>query len=162
MIAIQIKNNTGFSLMEIMIGIAIVGILTGIALPQYQTYVAQTEVIRAVTEAKSLTPIVEMCIEHQYTTVAAGTACQNTFQGSNILVGNGNGIADLSTGEGAPTITINIDFTANISATLGGNATNVLNSSLVSLDRNSNGRWTCTFSGNVKYAPISCPVAAME
>ncbi|CAH9019397.1 Fimbrial protein [Candidatus Nitrosacidococcus sp. I8] len=148
--------------MEIMMGVAIVGILTGIAIPQYQTYVAQSEVIRAVTEAKSLTPIVEMCIEHQYTTVAVGTACQNSFQGSNILVGNGNGIPDLPAGEGAPTITINSNFTANISATLGGNATGVLNSSAVSLDRNSNGRWTCTFSGNAQYAPISCSAAAME
>ncbi|MEH6390003.1 MAG: prepilin-type N-terminal cleavage/methylation domain-containing protein, partial [Pseudomonas profundi] len=44
------KNNSGFTLIELMIVVAIIGILAAIAIPSYQGYIIKTQVNRAVSE----------------------------------------------------------------------------------------------------------------
>ena len=57
------KNESGFTLIELMIVIAIIGVLAAIAIPQYQDYVTRTKVSEGLNLAE-----------------AAKTAVANTFQ----------------------------------------------------------------------------------
>ncbi|MEO1820184.1 pilin [Pseudomonas sp.] len=48
------KHNHGFTLIELMVVCAIIGILASIALPSYQTYIQRSEITEAVSMAGSL------------------------------------------------------------------------------------------------------------
>ena len=48
------KNQKGFSLLELMIVVAIIGILVAIALPQYQNYQVRSKVVEALVMVESV------------------------------------------------------------------------------------------------------------
>jgi len=56
----SMKNN-GFTLIELMVVVAIIAILAAIAIPQYQYYVGRSAVTRAVAETGSLRAPMEDC-----------------------------------------------------------------------------------------------------
>lgn len=64
------KAQAGFTLIELMIVVAIIGILAAIALPQYQTYTKKakfTEVVQAVAPFKLA---IELCVQEQNQSIA--------------------------------------------------------------------------------------------
>lgn len=48
------RRGAGFTLLELLIGLAIVGVLTAIALPAYSSYVERVNVGRAITDIRTL------------------------------------------------------------------------------------------------------------
>ena len=51
----------GFTLIELMIVVAIIGILAAIAIPQYQNYISKSQVSRVMSEVGSMRTAAETC-----------------------------------------------------------------------------------------------------
>ncbi len=59
------KKQQGFTLIELMIVVAIIGVLSAIAIPAYQNYVKKTEAATGLSTARSLLTNIDMYIQEQ-------------------------------------------------------------------------------------------------
>jgi type IV pilus assembly protein PilA len=153
-------STKGFTLIELMIVVAIMGILAAIAIPQYQTYIAKTQVTRAMGEASYVKNEIEACLYQGKTTVGSGpNDCDPHANGSDILTGASQGATALPPGfiGGVPIATIGTPTT--VVATFGVKAIPILQSGqTVVWTRDVRGTWTCTspLVANA-YKPAGCP-----
>ena len=152
----------GFTLIELMIVVAIIGILAAIALPLYQNYIASSQVTRAMGEAGSLKTVVETCMLNGRTDIGADAGeCQIGATGSTILEGAAQSGETLAAGTGVPQVEIKAGTnTASITATFGNSAAAALTGQTVTWTRTDDSTWTCETSADAKYAPTGCPAAA--
>lgn len=152
----------GFTLIELMIVVAIIGILAAIAIPQYQTYIAKSQVSRAVAETGALKTAYETCLNEGKTAIGD---CDMGWTGSNILslttptastAGTAVTVAAVNTVAALTTTgTISGEFAGDASATL--KPTPALT---VTWTRTALGSWACTTTAEDKYTPSGCPFAA--
>lgn len=149
----------GFTLIELMIVVAIIGILAAIAIPQYQTYVAKSQVSRVMSEAGSIKTSVEACILDGKT--AVGTAageCDPQATGSNLLNGATQGAA-IPANTGVPQVLTPMTATTTIIATFGNSAAADLkkaSQNTLTWVRDANGSWRCHTTVLLKYRPAGC------
>lgn len=154
----------GFTLIELMIVVAIIGILAAIALPQYQTYIAKSQVTRAMGEAASMKTAVETCILDGKTTLGnAAGQCEVQATGSSILAGaKQDGSTAVAAGTGVPQVAnLATAGTAavTITATFGNSAAAILKAgpSTVTWTRAfTDGAWSCASTAAAKYRPNGC------
>ena len=161
----------GFTLIELMIVIAIIGILAAIAIPQYQNYIARSQVARVMGETGTLKTAVDNCIQSGKTSGATSsqTVCATSDLGataSNILGAAGtiiNAGTPVANTAGVPRVRIDDDGVAVIQGVFGNNAAATLKSGtakIVQWSRDVSGTWTCSTSADAKYAPAGCPGGA--
>jgi len=158
------KTQQGFTLIELMIVVAIIGILAAVAIPQYQNYVAKSQVARVMSETGALRTAIETCmmegLDH--------TKCEFGWTKSNLLIGasenenedenQGGGEGDGALQEG---LQVTIDLasnTASIAATFGGSASSAIINRTLTWARDANGSWSCATTVDPKYAPSGCTV----
>lgn len=140
----------GFTLIELMIVVAIIGILAAIAIPQYQDYIARSQVTRVVGEISALkTSAEEQLMRGQEPSDADALG----FTGSDLMASNT-----------LKTVSFQDTGAGTIVAELGNNASSAVAKAEVTLTRTSGGTWSCSVSStntgsgwDDSYAPSGCP-----
>jgi type IV pilus assembly protein PilA len=145
------KAQQGFTLIELMIVVAIIGILAAVAIPQYQNYIAKSQVSRVMGEVGSLRTAVETCLMN-------GTAeadCKLGWTTSDLL-----GAGGVTTGQTGLVVTYALDTgIASMTATFGDNASSALratDSNTLAWKRDGTGTWTCETTVKEEYRPAGC------
>lgn len=128
------KKQQGFTLIELMIVVAIIAILAAIALPMYQDYVAKSQVTAGLAE---ITPG-----KTQFEV--------KTNEGSTMSTAAQIGLA-------ASTARCNVTVTSTtIVCALKGNAAKVATKNVTLTRTSSTGVWACSSSVDAKYKPAGC------
>lgn len=140
------KGQQGFTLIELMIVVAIIGILAAVAIPAYQDYTIRAKI----TEVMGLGASAKTSISEYYTTMGempadAGAAGVNTNDAQSTYV---SAIAFANTGTNTSTVTYTL-------ANLGGPDGDTV---VFAGEGSANGvQWTCnTGSVEAKYMPANC------
>lgn len=150
-------TQSGFTLIELMIVVAIIGILSAIAIPQYQIYVGKTQATRVINELGQLRLSVEECLQTARTTIGLSTNdCDPRATPSNLIIGSSQVGVVLPNNAGVAQMSNPLTLTTSITATISNQVTPTIAGKKVAWLRSSEGSWTCRSNIAVVYLPNSC------
>ncbi|MGX1924068.1 type IV pilin protein [Vibrio sp. NH-7] len=131
------RKAKGFTLIELMIVVAIIGVLAAVAIPAYQDYVKKSEAASALATVKALITPAELYYQENGTASAATLANLGTASGANNL----GTIISSVTGSGSSAIpTLKFEFGANSSMS---------STDTITFSRDASTGWSCAKAGTV-------------
>lgn len=147
------QSQKGFTLIELMIVVAIIGILAALSAPVYQGFLEKSQINRAVSELGT------------YRTAYETSLSNNETVNNQAL---GYVPSALTTGDMATEIaTTNADGSGHLQVTLGGRVQGGLAGLIVRFERTPDGEWSCLLDESAasgweaSYAPAGCNVASL-
>ncbi len=135
----------GFTLIELMIVVAIIGILAAIAIPQYQDYIARSQTTRVLGEISAAKTATEESLSRG---VFPNSPSALGMTSSNLMNTQVAAVAFDSSAKGVGTII----------ATFGEDAAAILATEQIQIARDASGNWVCTttLTEASGYVPASC------
>ncbi len=147
------SKQNGFTLIELMIVVAIIGILAAVALPAYQDYTAKSQITGALSEISA----VKLSIEEKYSTSSTGvTAAEaSAMSGDTLPRLSLLGLQSASSARCASYLsTLLVSGAAQIECTMNG-GTDVQGKRL-QWNRATDAKWSCVVEADSRLAPKTC------
>ncbi|WP_165680737.1 pilin [Metapseudomonas otitidis] len=140
------KAQKGFTLIELMIVVAIIGILAAIAIPAYRNYIARSE---ANTGLQAIAPL-KTAVEDAFARgVAGGSLSSLGLLGTTSSASPLGTIAANFAADGSGTLTFTFDNQASP-------ALKQPSAAIHTLRRSTDGSWVCTSTANPDFRPRGC------